>query len=413
MNIHTVISRVISVIFILNLAGCEVVNTIRMRQINSDVEPVVLSDNKIKLKSAFYGEKPYIYANVDGEEFLFLLDTGASFLIFMDTPKVRALALKRGFDLSMGGWGEQERSEAFQTEISRIDLGGVYFDNFKAAFIPVSKTHYYLRADEAIYDGVIGHDMMRHFTWEIDAKNNEIYISKSKFIPPKSAQYLEMETFFSKIFVNAKLALNDEFVANEEFIIDTGSRHYLKISDSYAARNGTEIASPKVRAADFGLSGMVEHDRATLPWIELGQLKINNIKTNLIPNDDDDDLWVIGNALMNQFKTVIDYHNDAFYLVPQGKFVTDYNLLGLELRKIRNGNFVVRYVFPNLPASTTGIKVGDVVTKINNMPSSTISLSQFNDLSSHVGKHHLCIERENRCFGLLAADIDGYSKVIN
>ena len=284
-----------------------------MTQINSEAKPVVTNEGRIKLKSVFLEEKPYIYANVDGEELLFLLDTGASYLVLDDTPKTRKLKLKQGFDLSMGGWGEQERSKAFQTEVQRVDLGGVHFSNMKAAFLPVSKTHYYLREDEATKDGVIGHDIMRHFTWEIDAVNNEIFISQTKYQPEHGAQYLQLDEFFNKISVKGDLVISKNHIADGEFIVDTGSRHYVKISSTYAERNDVEIEATHVRAADFGLNGKVEHDRVTLPSLTFGDIKLNNVKVNLIPNDDDDDFWIIGNALMNQFKTVIDYKHEAFY----------------------------------------------------------------------------------------------------
>ena len=394
-----------------NLSGCDIINSVRMSQINSDATPVMTSEGRIKLKSVFKEEKPYIYANVDGEELLFLLDTGASYFVLQDTPKVRKLKLSRGFDLSMGGWGEQERSKAFQTDIKRISLGGVHFDNMKAAYLPISKTHYYLREDEATKDGIIGHDIMKHFTWEFDAANNEIYISQAKYQPESNAQRLELSEFFNKISVKGDLAVTESHIADGEFIIDTGSRHYVKISSTYAERHDVEITSTHVRAADFGLSGKVEHDRVTLPSLSFGDITLNKVKVNLIPGDDDDDMWIIGNALMNQFKTVIDYKDEAFYLVPKQPFVTDYNLLGLELRKIRSGEFVVRFIFPSLPGSELDIEVGDIVTSIDNMPASSISLSRYNDISSTLGQHKICIERQNKCFNVLAEHIDGYSNL--
>lgn len=391
------------------LAGCDTLNSVRMMRVNSDVTPVWQGADRIKLKSEFLGEKPYIYATVNGKELLFLLDTGARFPILMDTPKVKELNLPKGFDLALGGWGDQEDSYAYQSAAKAIDLGGVVFKDMKVAVLPVSKSFYYKRPDESIDDGVIGHDIMKHFTWEFDAANNEIYISRNKYQPEANAQRLEMDEFFSKIYVNGELAFNDEHTVNGEFIVDTGSRHYVKISSAYAENNKVEIASSRVRAADFGLSGKVEHDRVSLPSLTFGDIKIENVKVNLIPHKDEDELWIIGNALMNQFKTVIDYNNSAFYLVPQQKFVTDYNLFGLELRKIRSGQFVVRYVFPKLPASKLDIRVGDLVTSINGTGASNISLSQYNDLASEVGSHKVCIERQELCFAIEVKHISGYS----
>lgn len=403
-------TALITLLITTGISGCSVVNSLRMMQINSNVEPVYTDDTRLELDALYEGEKPYIYATVNGEKLLFLLDTGARFLILMDTPKVKQLNLNRGFDLALSGWGQEGQSQAYQTDIARIDIGGVYFDDMKAALIPVSETLYYLREDEAIYDGVIGHDMMRHFTWEFDANANSIVLSASPYQPEETAQKLAMSSFMNKISVDGVLTFNDRLTVEESFIIDTGSRHYVKLSTAYPESNDIVLPSQRVRAADFGLSGKVEHDRVSLPQLSLGGIDIENVKVNLIPSDDEDDWWVLGNALMNQYKTVIDYQQEAFYLVPQQPFVTDYNLLGLELRKIRNGNFVVRYVFPTLPTSTTDIEVGDIVTSINGRLASDISLSQYNDLASVTRVHSVCIERDSQCFDIKTEHIAGYSQ---
>ena len=86
-------------------------------QINSNVKPVINSTHPIALKASFLGEKPYINANVNGEELLFLIDTGASFLILFATPKVKAMKLPEGFPLSLSGWGEEESTKAYQTDV--------------------------------------------------------------------------------------------------------------------------------------------------------------------------------------------------------------------------------------------------------------------------------------------------------
>ncbi|MFC3096133.1 hypothetical protein DRW07_05510 [Alteromonas sediminis] len=404
------IIKLIGACFILIiLNGCSVANSLRMMQINSNVEPVFVDSTRINLEALYEGEKPYVYATVNGEKLLFLLDTGARFLILMDTPKVKKMNLSRGFDLALSGWGEEGKSQAYQTDISRIDLGGVYFDGMKAALIPVSQTKYYLREDEAIYDGVIGHDMMRHFTWEFDANAGTIHLSANTYTAEENAHKLPMDSFMNKISVNGTLSFSDEVTVEESFIIDTGSRHYVKLSAAYPASNNIALPSARVVAADFGLSGKVEHDRVSLPQLSLGGIDIEDVKVNLIPSDDEDDWWILGNALMNQFKTVIDYKNEAFYLIPQKPFVTDYNLLGLELRKIRSGDFVVRFVFPNLPMSQTSIKVGDVVTHINGTPATNISLSDYNDIASIAKTHSLCINREAQCFEVKTQHISGYS----
>ena len=55
-----------------SITGCDTLNSLRMMQINSNVKPIINSAQPIALKASFLGEKPYIYATVNGEELLFL-----------------------------------------------------------------------------------------------------------------------------------------------------------------------------------------------------------------------------------------------------------------------------------------------------------------------------------------------------
>ena len=199
--------------------------------------------------------------------------------------------------------------------------------------------------------------------------------------------------------------------ATGDFIIDTGSRHYLKVSSQFTKNRNIAIDSAKIVAADFGLNGKVEHERVSLPALKLGKLNIPNLKTNLIPSkdEDEDDFWVIGNALLNQYKTVIDYPNDKMFLEPQEPIKVRYNLLGLELRKIRSGEFVIRYIFPELPVNKYDLKIGDLITNLDHISAKELSMSDALSISATPGMKQVCIARENVCFNILAQHIAGYS----
>jgi len=393
------------------LTGCDTLNSLRMMQINSDVIPVVNTEQPVTLKARFIGEKPYVFAKVNGEELLFLIDTGARFLMLFDTPKVKKLELPEGFQLALSGWGEEKDTRAYQTDIEELDMAGVQFSGLKAAYIPISTSPYFLREDEVSFDGVIGHDMLKHFVWRFDKSNNVINVSQKIYQPSERAEAFNLDIFFSKIKIEGELAFNNTDSAKGDFIIDTGSRHYLKISSQFTQNRNIVIDSAKVIAADFGLNGKVEHERVTLPKLTLGSLKIPNIKTNLIPSkdDDEDDFWVIGNALLNQFNTVIDYPNEVMYLEPQQPFNVRYNVLGIELRKIRSGEFVIRYLFPDFPASKLDLREGDLVTELSGISAKDLSLDDVLEISASAGNKRICIKRENQCFNIPAQHIAGYS----
>ena len=128
--------------------------------------------------------------------------------MLFDTPKVKALKLNKGFDLALSGWGEEKDTQAYQTDIATFDLGGVVFNRLKAGYIPIASSPYFLREDEAYIDGVIGHDMLKHFVWEFDKSNERIAISQNSYQADKEAIELTLESFFSKITVTGNLMFN-------------------------------------------------------------------------------------------------------------------------------------------------------------------------------------------------------------
>ncbi len=396
------------------LSGCTLINQLRLRNANDHLEPVWQENvNQSSLKTEYHGEKPYVYISINGvDNFKMLVDTGASITILQDTAKVKALGLTRGYDLALRGWGDEDNSPAYQTELSNIALGQASFNEVNIAFMPVSLTKYFLRADEAVYDGVIGHDLMKHFNWKFDKRNNHIQISNAPIEIPESAVSLPIDTFFSKLYIESTIDMGNNQILDHELIIDTGSRHYLKLNNTYMQDNDIKLPGTSITAVDFGLSGRAIHQRITVPNLSLAELSINNVKTNMIKSDDDDNFWIVGSALLNQYISIIDYQNEQLHLFayPNTEFRSRYNLLGLELRKTTGGEFVVRYLFPDIVSKQSGIKEGDLITRIDGKNSQDISLEDWLDITNTVGEHELCWQREELvCRVFMAEPIVGYS----
>lgn len=406
---------ILSLLCCFALSSCTIVNQLRLRNSNDHLEPI-WSEKVVQssLLTEYDGEKPYVYATINGVGgFKFLVDTGASITILQDTAKVKALGLERGYDLAIGGWGDEEDSPAYQSQLKQFKLKDVYFEEVNIAYLPVTQSKYYLRPDEAVFDGIIGHDLMKHFSWTFDKRANQITIhSESQKVIAKTS--LPIDVFFGKLYINSSIDLGKDQVFEHELIIDTGSRHYLKLNEMYLSDHEYMLPSPSITAADFGVSGRAIHQRITVPQLGLGELKFDHVKANIIKSDDDDNFWVIGSALMNQFITVIDYPTETLHIIeyPESTFKSKYNLLGLELRKILSGEFVVRYVFPDIVSNSSDIKEGDLITSINGIKSQDISLEDWLKITASAGEHQICRQRvEVICTALMANPIEGYSQL--
>lgn len=384
-----------------------------MMNANNEIKPSwkTAQRNKQILTAHYIGEKPYIKLTVNKQhELLFLVDTGASFTMLFDTPAVSKLQFKKGYSLAVAGWGEGENTPAYQTQLSELEINDISFEKVDVAYIPVSTSQYYLTEDEAILDGVIGHDLMRHFVWTFDKKNQTISLSVEASPRQANDVVLPFKTSLSKISIPSTVYFNDKDSITRNIVIDTGSRHYMKMNTAFTDKNKIKLPASSIRAADFGLSGKAPHQRMTLPALQLGYLTLRSVKTNIIKSDDEDDWWILGSALLNQFVTIIDYPNRQFTIrpYPDVKFKTRYNLAGLDLRKLRGGNLIVRYVYPKLPGQIAAIQAGDVVSSINNKRSDTITEEDWLLMASEPSDFTLCFTTDI-CKSFQTEEIEGYS----
>lgn len=396
------------------LGGCSIANILRMKSANDDIRPelpIASTGHYQQSMQAFYiGEKPYIKVTAnDKEELLFLIDTGASFTMLFDTVKVSRLKFEPGYSLELRGWGDGENTPAYQTKLSSLSFGGVNFSEVNVAYIPISTTEYYLSPEEAIFDGVLGHDLLRHFNWKYDKNADLITLSNRAYAEQPSDVSLPIDVMFSKLSIPVTVHMdNGEY--EHDVYIDTGSRHYFKFNSAFIENKEIAMPSVTIQTSDFGLSGEARHQRIRLPALTLGEIKLEGIKANVIKTDDEDDYWVIGSALMNQFITIIDYQNNSLVFRPYENqaFVTQYNLAGLDLRKLTNGNLLVRYVSPDLPAYQQGFIAGAVVTSINGVSAMELVEEDWLEMSAAPDTFRFCFV-QRPCVALTTQHIAGYS----
>ena len=409
---------------LLSLVGCSFANIIRIRNANDDITPT-WKDNKTKtdLIAHYIGVKPFVEVSINGiDGFIFLIDTGATFSVLEDSNKVKMLNLEKGYSLPVGGFGDEGASQAYQTKANTVSLNGVdssvEFNDVTFAYIPLSGTKYYLDQEEIIIDGVLGHDFLHHFSWVFDNKNNEITINTKSYNGldknKDNVTTLPFDTFLSKIKVETEIDFGQGQITKQALIIDTGSRYDVKVDAAYIYNENIMLPTPQVTSADFGLSGQTIHPRVTIPNVRLGDLTLSNVKTNIIGDidGDGDDWWILGNGLLSQFKTVIDYHSSKIHIIPyeDSTYKSAYNLLGLELRNLQNGRFIVRYVYPQMASQAFDIKKGDIISQIDGKPTENISLGEWLSISAKVGSYSVCrVRQQEICFAIVSREIVGYS----
>lgn len=404
--------KIFAVILLLQLSGCGLVNVFKMRAENDDIQPVWGSyQQQYALDTTYIGVKPHVLISIDGQtQLLMHIDTGLSFSMLFDTEKVRNMALERDYELPVFGWGNDESSVGYKTEVAEIKIGPVSVQNFSFAVVPVSQSQYFISDQEMIFDGVIGNDFLQHFAWVFDYQAEQVIISNIPLAQHPDATILGFETSSRKISIPVTLDFGDQKQSEIDVKIDTGSRHYLKINTAYVESQEIQLPEPLVEAADFGLSGKAAHQRFRLAKLHIGNLELDGVKTNLIYAEDEDDLNVIGSALFAHYRVGIDYLSQTISFTPYSEqhFSSRFNLSGLELREQIDGSFIVRNVAEGFPTEGSPITVGDVIMSMNDIPTSKISTSNWLDIANTPGELKLCI-RNKPCHSIVLKPIPGFS----
>ncbi|WP_164503646.1 aspartyl protease family protein [Pleionea sediminis] len=394
---------VLVLLFITGLSGCNFINSVRLLNANDSLEPVWLYKEEIATVNSHYiGEQLFIEASINGQEgYRFLIDTGASIPCLMTTEKVKQLSLVKEYEVEIGGNGNESDSPAFATQIKQVDFGPVRFNNMTFCVVPLETTQYYLRQDEALFDGVIGVQLFDHYPIQINPETNEMVVFKNEYQPHAEDSHVVLESSWGKYYIQAEIELTSDSYQPVEMIVDSGSRNYIKLNKSMLKSLNT--STPRVTAADFGLSGRNVHERALIPGIKVGNQEAKQIRANFIHDDDDDDItYILGNAFLNHFIVTFDVKNESMYFRhgTQLEKLSKFNLIGLQLRKTQSGLFVVRNIIPQLPAARLDFEEGDLISSIGGVPAVDMSLSDWITRSSLEESIEICRIRKSdeRCF---------------
>ena len=177
------------------------------------------------------------------------------------------------------------------------------------------KTKFFIRPDQVGFDGIIGNDLLKDLVWHFDRDKNTVAVFDKlpSSLADSNVTWLPFDTFFGKISFAATITFADHTL-QRNIIVDTGSRYHMIINDAYF-KGKKAFPTPAIESAGYSLSGMAKHHKATLPQLEIGNLVLNKVVTNII-REDEDDFWTVGSALLSQFELIIDYPNSKIGFIP-------------------------------------------------------------------------------------------------
>ena len=355
-------------------------------------QPQGLVDIKKSVDIPFEYINNFIILNVIINEKLplkFIFDTGAEYTILTKSEHTADLDIQfqrefkiLGADLSTEIIAYLGRNVSFQ--ISKLYV--------PSADILVFKDDYF-QFEELIgikVDGIIGANIFSQFILGINYKKRIITLHNPSNFSPPNDKYVKVpiSVIKNKPYLTVKTKINSvDQEITLKLLLDTGASLSLLL---YTDTNKNITFPPTLikGSIGIGLGGNLEGFLGRVHELAISDFKLHNVITNFQEIHEFLDTsflsgknGIIGNLVLDRFNLIIDYNNELIYLKPSKKFkkVFEYDKSGLML--IATGKdlrtILVNNVVSGSPADEAGIKNGDVIRRINWLPSGYSSMKDL------------------------------------
>jgi Aspartyl protease/PDZ domain len=330
--------------------------------------PFRLLNNHIYVEGRVNGKGPYT----------FLVDTGGHTLL---SPKLIAqTGLTAVGNAPESGAGAKHSSMGF-VQVPAISLGGVEMHD-QVAFA----TDIYSPDIEGIaVDGMVGFELFRRLVVRIDYGRKVLTFTEPGHASLENAGVALPFVFYDHLpFVRGSI---DEIPAT--FDIDTGSRSELDVTSPTVARDELRGRYPRgVQAVTgWGVGGPSHSYVVRLHSVTLGDVTVNAPVADLSDAEhgsfsDPNFNGNIGSGFLKRFVVTFDYGHRMMYLhriEPPPPDIGDFDRSGLWINAAKGG-YVVTSVAAGSPAVAAGLRIGDVIQKLQGRPARAEDLSDARQL---------------------------------
>jgi len=165
-----------------------------------------------------------------------------------------------------------------------------------------------------------------------------------------------------------------------------------------ASESDKNIALPE-NAVEFrlgtGLGGDINGHIGRIQSLQLGKYTLKNVVTSFSKGPLADCAMLssarhgnLGTDALRRFNVTFDYANERMIFQPNSHFTDpfEFNMAGMAFKKTEKGTFTIDQVVRNSPAGESGLKAGDVLSKINGQGASHFSEGDLEKLLKEEGE---------------------------
>jgi len=302
-----------------------------------------------------------------------LIDTGAG-QSFLDEELVNRLGLTRTGAITIERLYSVERAEIVQ--LSNLAIGPLHLgplDMMTSDLRPASSalgTH---------IDGILGTNLLCKFAIFLDYSSGTARLATGTELPSAGTPVKltrRNEYYFVPVLLQDK---------EMNLLLDTGSNSSSLSWSAWLSLTPTWRPKSFIQgvASSGGSSGAAI---VCLPRVAIGNERVRNLPIRLQPPTqtglfaDRRFDGLLGGDVLRQFIVTLDLANQRIYLKKDPRYKRDryqFSTIGIQFLKDPLGSFTVVAVWVGSPADKAGIRIGDRILSVNEIPTKQMDLAFF------------------------------------
>lgn len=258
----------------------------------------------------------------------------------------------------------------------------------------------YLKLEESTgvkIDGIIGASVFKYFVMTVNNRRNKIQFHRAEdYTPPKTFKEIPVRIFKNKPYVEGITTISQDQI-EVTLLLDTGAGLPVLIYTNTA--DHLRLPEKTIRGMlGSGLGGNLEGYIGRMEHFAFGEYEFEDVLSSFQDVEVDSITrmglqrnGILGNSILNRFNFVIDYPHQKLYMKPRGRLKRKFNYDKSGIHLAASGHHLKDYIIQrvqfNSPAHDEGLRKGDVLKKIEGIPTGFYSLTGINNiLSSREGR---------------------------
>lgn len=390
----------IVLVCLLHLAGCQLYEFAAIQLNNQMVKPVWESpEQQSTVRLSLLHNLPMVAVTVNGKPMRFVVDTGASVSVMLETAATNELSLNQVGEMPISGAGEGFESVAHVVDGVSIEVGAVALKDLRIVYIPFGQIALFDHPDEVFFDGIIGIDVLKKFVVKFDYDEMNFHLAAPDHLFATDGWHqAELDFDGATPYLQLKMQYAKNLTPVQvELLLDTGSSEYLALTVN--PEQNITLPMTYVPGMGVGVTGEIKSRLTTLEYLEIGDQQLGPLPVSLTvsggPADSKD--GVLGNQTLSRFNQVYDFGQERVWLQANRTFDQPALLTrtGLGLLPYPKGALVKR-IIPGSAAEIHGFVSGDIITSVNGIDISRDNYDQLRQAMNHPdqAKANLCWQRE-------------------